>query len=158
MAFEAGRAARNERAQRARGGIEPQDDVYPAMRVVYPAAFLAMLAEGFVRGLPPTWIVALGVALFAASKMLKWWAIVSLGPAWTFRVVVVPGSELVTEGPYRLMPHPNYIAVEGELVATALMTGARVSGPIATLLFSLLMLKRISVENRALDAILRKPL
>jgi methyltransferase len=156
MAFEAGRAARNERAQRARGGIEPQGDVYPAMRVVYPAAFLAMLVEAFIRGLPPTWIVALGVALFAASKMLKWWAIVSLGPAWTFRVVVVPGSELVTVGPYRLMPHPNYVAVAGELVATALMTGARVSGPIATLLFSLLMLKRISVENRALDAILRK--
>jgi methyltransferase len=109
-----------------------------------------------IGGVPPGPIVAVGVALFAAAKTLKWWAIVSLGSAWTFRVIVVPGQELVTAGPYRVLRHPNYVAVAGELVATALMTGARVSGPIATALFSLLMLRRISVENRALGAILPK--
>jgi methyltransferase len=156
MALEARRAARNEGAQRARGGIEPRGDVYHVMRVAYPGAFLAMLAEGMIGGVPPGPIVAVGVALFAAAKTLKWWAIVSLGSAWTFRVIVVPGQELVTAGPYRVLRHPNYVAVAGELVATALMTGARVSGPIATALFSLLMLRRISVENRALGAILPK--
>ncbi len=53
MAIEAWRAARNERAQRASGGIEPPGDVYPIMQVAYPGAFLAMIAEGAVRGGAP---------------------------------------------------------------------------------------------------------
>ena len=50
MAAEARRAARNEQAQLARGGVEPRDDVYRLMRFVYPGAFLAMLLEGAARG------------------------------------------------------------------------------------------------------------
>ena len=46
MLVEARRAAANERAQRARGGIEPAGDVYKMMQVAYPGAFLAMIAEG----------------------------------------------------------------------------------------------------------------
>jgi isoprenylcysteine carboxyl methyltransferase (ICMT) family protein YpbQ len=48
--------------------------------------------------------------------------------------------------------HPNYVGVFGELVGAALMTGATISGPIATMVFTALMARRISVEQRALDA------
>jgi methyltransferase len=147
---EAWRANRNERAQRARGGREPAGDVYALMSVAYPAAFAAMFAEGFVRGAPPAPVVAAGALLFAASKALKWWAILSLGPAWTFRIIVVPGMRLVTSGPYRLIRHPNYAAVVGELASVALMTGARLSGPLATTIFTALIIRRMSVERRAL--------
>jgi methyltransferase len=156
LVVEAARAAGNERAQLARGGIEPSGDVYRLMRIAYPGSFLAICLEGFLRGFPSRSMVVAGVVLFAAAKALKWWAVVSLGPAWTFRVVVVPGSTLVTSGPYRLLRHPNYVAVVGELVSVALVTGARVAGPIATVVFGLLILKRVSVENRALDVILRR--
>ena len=151
MLVEARRAARNERAQRARGGVEPRGDVYALMQWAYPAAFLSMSAEGLVRGVAADAAFAAGAALFAAAKLLKWWAIRSLGPAWTFRVIVVPGMRLVDTGPYRFVPHPNYIAVVGELLGVALMTGARVMGPLATAGFGALMLRRIAVERRALD-------
>lgn len=154
MLVEARRAARNERAQRALGGIEPSGDVYPVMRIAYPAAFFAMLAEGAWRGLPSVSLIALGLSIFAAGKALKWWAILSLGSAWTFRVIVVPGAARVTHGPYRMLDHPNYAGVIGELAGTAIMTGALVTGPAATLAFGLLMLRRIAVERRALDVIL----
>ena len=153
MSIEAARAARNERAQLARGGVEARGDVYRVMRVVYPLAFLAMLAEGFARGGPPSpLLAAAGAAVFAAAKGLKWWAIVSLGPAWTFRVIVVPGARLVTRGPYRWLRHPNYVGVIGELAGVALMAGAPVSGVAAVTVFGLLIAKRIAVEERALDA------
>jgi methyltransferase len=71
-------------------------------------------------------------------------------------VIVVPGSTLVASGPYKFVRHPNYIGVVGELLGVALMTGARIAGPLATIGFSLLMLRRIGIENRALDAILRR--
>jgi methyltransferase len=155
MAIEARRAGANERVQRARGGIEATGDVYPIMQIAYPAAFLIMIAESVVRQTSLS-LFAPGLLLFAAAKALKWWAIGSLGRFWTFRVIVVPGSTLVATGPYRYLRHPNYVAVVGELLGAALMTGARIAGPVATLGFSLLMLRRIAIENRALDAILRR--
>ena len=53
-------------------------------------------------------------------------------------------------GPYRVLRHPNYAAVVGELVGATLMTGAFVAGPTATVLFGVLLKKRIAVEERAL--------
>jgi methyltransferase len=154
MIVEAARAARNERAQIARGGVEPSGDVYPIMRIAYPAAFLLMLVEGWVRGAPADGGIAAGLAVFAIAKALKWWAIVSLGRFWTFRVIVVPGTTPVTSGPYRFLRHPNYVGVIGELVGIALVANAKVTGPVATIGFALLVAKRAAVENRALGAIL----
>jgi methyltransferase len=154
MIVEARRAARNEAVQRANGGIEPSGDVYRLMKVAYPAVFLAMIAEGAARASKPSWFGA-GVMLFILAKGLKWWAIRSLGDRWTFRLIMVPGASRVSSGPYRFVRHPNYVAVIGELVAVWVMSGARISGPIGTAAFALLVLRRIAVEDRALDAILR---
>lgn len=156
LLVEAARSTRNERSQMARGGVEPSGDVYKMMRMAYPGAFLAMFVEGFLEGGPPPPLLIAGVLIFVSAKALKWWAIGALGPAWTFRVIVVPGAELVTSGPYRWLRHPNYVAVAGELIGIALVCGARITGPIAIVVFSLLMLRRIAVENRALGAILRR--
>ena len=150
MLVEARRAAANQRAQRARGGIEPSGDVYAWMRVAYPGAFLLMIGEGALRPGLPAAAVAAGVTLFALAKALKWWAILALGPSWTFRLIVVPGARLLAGGPYRFMRHPNYVAVVFELIAVALATGARIAGPVAVVGFGVLMLKRIAVEDRAL--------
>ena len=154
MLVEARRAAGNERAQLARGGIEAPGDVYGMMRIAYPSAFLLMVVEGAIRGLPLPPIVILGTALFAAAKLLKWWAILALGPAWTFRVITVRSRALVTGGPYAFLRHPNYVAVVGELVGTAVMTGAWIAGPLATLGFALLIRRRIAIEERALHTTL----
>ena len=150
MLVEARRASANERAQRARGGIEPSGDVYNVMRVVYPGAFLAMFVEGSMRAAPAPMILLAGAALFLAAKVLKWWAIFSLGPFWTFRVIVVPGARLVAGGPYRWVRHPNYIGVMGELAGAALMIGAPVTGVAGIATFGWLLVRRIAVEERAL--------
>ena len=155
MAVEAARASSNERTQLARGGIEPSGDVYGIMQYAYPGAFLFMIAEGLSRGAPPRGAFVLGLAIFVAAKALKWWAILSLGPAWTFRVIVVPGMSRVTTGPYRWLRHPNYVAVVGELVGTALMTGAVITGSLGTLGFGVLIWRRIQVEQTVLDSYTR---
>jgi methyltransferase len=141
---------RNERVLRASGAIEPPEDVYPTMRWSYPAAFVVMALEGAIFGPSPGKATVAGALLMVASKALKYWAIASLGGLWSFRVLVVPGTSLVTHGPYAVVRHPNYIAVIGELVSMALLVGARVAGPAAILLFSLVLWRRIQVENEAL--------
>jgi methyltransferase len=73
-----------------------------------------------------------------------------LGPRWTFRVLVLPGAPLVRSGPYRLLRHPNYVAVIGEILAIAVALQAPAAGVIATLGFGWLIWRRIDVEKRAL--------
>lgn len=150
MAIEAVVSARHDRALRALGAVEPPGDVYRAMQVAYPAAFLLLIAEGVWRGAGPGRLAAGGAALFVVAKTLKYWAIASLGTRWTFRVLVPPGSPRTSRGPYRWIAHPNYIAVALELTGVALAMHARVIGPLAVAGFSLLMAKRVRIEEKAL--------
>jgi methyltransferase len=149
MAFEASISRRNESTLRGRGAIEPAGDVYRTMQWAYPASFVVMAIEGAIFGTATGGATIAGALLMVAAKALKFWAMASLGDRWTFRVLVVP-EPLVARGPYAWLRHPNYVAVVGELVSMGLLVGARAAGPVATLLFSLLIWRRIRVENRAL--------
>jgi methyltransferase len=140
----------NERVLRSRGAVEPSADVYRTMAWAYPALFVVMAVEGAVFGPAPGPATLAGAALLGAAKALKFWAIASLGSRWTFRVLVPPDGELVTGGPYAFLRHPNYVAVIGELASMGLLVGARVSGPVALLLFGVLIRQRIRVEETAL--------
>jgi methyltransferase len=140
----------NERTLRARGAVEPAGDVYRTMAWVYPLLFVVMGAEGAWLGPAPGPATLAGATLLGASKLLKFWAIASLGTRWTFRVLVPPGDALVTSGPYGRLRHPNYVAVMGELASMAIMVGARITGPVAMLLFGVLIRRRIKVEEAAL--------
>lgn len=153
----------------ARGGVTPPGDVYRALAILYPAAFLVMGAEGLWRaalehpgasvgGSPsgaPSWVVS-GVLLFGASKALKYWAIRALGERWTFRVFIVPDLPLVRSGPYRFIAHPNYLAVVGELVGTAMMVGARTTGPAMLAVFGVALWIRVRFETRVLRGVAAK--
>jgi methyltransferase len=150
MAGEAVLSSHNERQLRARGAIEPPDDVIGTMRWAYPLLFVAMGVEGALTGPAPRDVVMWGLAFFGFSKALKMWAIASLGSRWSYRVLVLPGAPLVTTGPYRFLSHPNYLAVVGEIVSVAAIVWAPITGTLATIGFGWLMIKRIAIEDRAL--------
>jgi len=141
---------RNERVLLELGAIEPPDPVYKAMRIVYPGTFVVMAIEGALTSSFDNRIVIAGVIVTVAGKLLKAWAIRSLGDRWTYRVFVLPGAALVTGGPYRWMRHPNYVGVIGELVGFALLVGARLTGPLAVLVFGELLRRRMRAEEQAL--------
>ena len=143
-------STRNERVLRARGAIEPPDPVYPTMRWAYPAVFVAMAAEGVLYSAVPTTVLISGIVVFVLGKVIKIWAIATLGGRWTYKVLVLPGVPLVTGGPYALVSHPNYVGVVGELLGMALITGARVTGPLGIVFFSWLLIRRVRAEDSAL--------
>jgi methyltransferase len=150
MAGEAALSSYNERMLRAQGAVEPPDDVYRTMRWAYPASFAAMTIEGAFIGPAPRDALAIGLAVFGLAKALKISAISALGPRWTFRVLVPPKAPLVTTGPYRILRHPNYLAVMGEIIGVALIVCAPVTGVLAAVGFGWLMWKRARIEERAL--------
>lgn len=150
MLVEAWWSGRNEQRLRAAGAVEPEDDVYRAMAVVYPAAFGAMVVESVLGSGPGMVVFTAGAVVWLAAKALKTWAIVSLGPRWSFRVLVPPDAPLVSSGPYRWMRHPNYVAVAGELAGAGIMMAAPWTGVAGTVIFVELMRRRVRVEERAL--------
>jgi methyltransferase len=150
MAGEAALSAHNAAALRAQGAIEPPDDVYHVMQWAYPVSFVAMAVEGALAGPAPANTLAVGLAVFGIAKALKISVISALGVRWTFRVLVLPDAPLVKTGPYRVLRHPNYLAVLGELAGFALIVYAPVTGVAAFLGFGVLLRRRIRVEERAL--------
>jgi len=150
MAFEARLAAAHDRALRAAGAREPLHDVFPLMQVAYPAAFLAMAFEAWSRGADANAVFIAGLTVFALAKWIKYWAIATLGRRWSFRVLVLPGSPLITTGPYRFMRHPNYLGVIGEIGGMAVMAQAPIARITTLLVFAALIAMRIRVEERAL--------
>ena len=150
MAGEAALSAHNERVLRSRGAVEPSGDVYDTMRWAYPACFAAMALEGALTGPSTPNVLVIGLAVFGLSKALKLWAISTLGIRWTFRVLVLKDSPLITHGPYALMRHPNYLAVIGEIVGVALIVWAPWTGGLAVIGFGWLLWSRIALEDRAL--------
>ena len=150
MLFEWWVSLRNERQLRAMGAIEPSDDVYAWMQVAYPLSFVLILVAAWWRSPTVNVAVAAGFTIFVGAKALKYWAIASLGVRWTFRVLVPPGSAVVTAGPYRTLRHPNYVAVLGEIAGAATIAQTPVVGAAVFASFGTLILLRIRVEERAL--------
>lgn len=150
LAGEAVLSAHNAAVLRARGAVEPPDDVYRTMQWAYPAGFVALAVEGALTGPAPEPSLAAGILVFGLAKALKAWAISMLGTRWSFRVLVPPGEPPIVAGPYRVLRHPNYLAVCGEIAGAALMVGAFVSGAVFLVGFGWLMRRRIVVEDRAL--------
>jgi methyltransferase len=144
------RSRANERALRQRGAVEPPGDVYRAMAVVYPGMFVVMAVEGLLAGPASDAALIAGFVIFTAAKLLKLWAISALGQRWSYRVLVLPDTPLVTRGPYAHLRHPNYVAVFGEIAGFAFMVDGRISGVVSVLAFAVLVRKRIAIEEKAL--------
>ncbi|MFF2364311.1 isoprenylcysteine carboxyl methyltransferase family protein [Streptomyces sp. NPDC058122] len=144
-------ARRNERWSRARGAIEAGRGHYPAMVALHTALLLGCPAEVWLGDRP--FVPALGwsmLAVLLGAQALRWWCIAILGFRWNTRVIVVPGLPLVARGPYRLLRHPNYVAVVAEGAALPLVHTAWVTAVLFTLANAVVLTVRIRCENRAL--------
>lgn len=144
-------ARRNLAWSRARGGIEFGAGHYPVMVVLHTGLLLGCLVEVAVLHRPfLPWLGWPMLAVVGAAQALRWWCIRTLGHRWNTRVIVIPGAERISGGPYRLFPHPNYVAVVAEGIALPLVHTAWITAAVFTVLNAALLRARISTENAAL--------
>jgi len=142
---------RNAARAFARGGVEMGQGHYRVMVAFHTLFLFACVAEvlGLHRPFPGVWgWVALGGAVLAQA--LRYWAIATLGDRWNSRIIVIPGLELVTGGPYRFLRHPNYVAVVLELLAVPLIHGAWLTAVVFTVGNAVVLFVRIRAEEQAL--------
>ena len=144
-------SSRNLAWSRANGGVEFGSGHYPAMVALHIGLLAGCVAEAFALHRP--FLPILGwpmLALVVSAQGLRWWCIATLGRQWNTRVVVIPGASRVTAGPYRLLSHPNYVAVVVEGVALPMVHTAWITASVFTVLNAVLLRTRVKVENAAL--------
>jgi methyltransferase len=141
-------ARANERWAREQGASEYGREHYPLFFVLHPTWMLFTLLEGRRSGARVNWAA---LALFVLAQPLRYWVIRTLGRFWNTRILIVPGGERVTGGPFRYLRHPNYAVVALEMAAAPLAVGAWRTALAYTLLnAALILLVRLPAEERAL--------
>src|SRR5579872_588618 len=133
------------------GGKEFGASHYPAIIAMHTAFFLSLIIEYVLRGypLPSFWLVPLTV--FSLAQALRIWTRRAMDGRWTTRIVVIPGEQLITRGPFRFVPHPIYVAVALELLFGPLIFGLYITSILFTILNGIMLLAfRIPSERAAL--------
>lgn len=140
-------ARRNTRRLLAQGAHEVAPEHYPLIVVMHAAWLAGLWWLAWDRPIQWPWL-----AVFLVLQALRVWVLASLGPRWTTRIIVLPGAPLVAKGPYRFLPHPNYVVVAGEILALPLAFGLPAYAAAFTLLNAVVLTIRIRAENAALRA------
>jgi methyltransferase len=92
----------------ARGAVEVARRHYPLIVAVHAAWLISLWVLG--RDQP----VNIAFLLFyLILQGFRFWVMWTLGRRWTTRIIVLPDQALVSAGPYRFLPHPNYAVVAG---------------------------------------------
>jgi methyltransferase len=156
-AFGAGRIAellissRNQRAMRAKGASRVEEPRYPWMVILHVGVFAAAGVEVVVlhRPLIPALAIPM-LILFFLSNVLRWWVIRTLKSHWNVQIMDSARLGVVSNGPYRWIRHPNYVAVFVELVSLPLIYSAWITALIAGIGNAWVLHNRLAVEDRVL--------
>jgi methyltransferase len=140
-------AKENERRLFAAGGKEYGRSHLLLIVLLHAAWMIGLWALAYDRAVSPVFL-----ALFVVLQFARILVLLTLGRRWTIRIIVVPGETLVAHGPYRLLRHPNYAVVTGEIAVVPLALGLPVYALVFSVLNAAVLAIRIPAENQALAA------
>jgi methyltransferase len=149
-------SARNERAIQRRQPAAPQAgrSVWPWIAAVNLGLFTIPAFERARRNRPPPPPVAVVGWVAALSGLaLRLSVILTLRDSWNARALVPGNLQVVDRGPYRLIRHPNYVALGLEFLGLPLIGGAYLSALGLSLANALVLSRRIEEEEALLLAI-----
>lgn len=145
-------ARANEKWMKREGAIEAGADHYKWIVLLHVLFFAALFLEVLWLGTERLSGWQFFLMLFIVAQILRVWALASLGRFWNTKILVLPGAVRVQRGPYRWIPHPNYIVVALELFSLPMIFGAWRTAVIFTVANALLLLfVRIPAEEKALE-------
>jgi methyltransferase len=137
----------NTRRLMARGAVEVAPGHYPLIVAVHAGWLISLWVLGHHQPVNIAFLVG-----YLVLQGLRFWMLWTLGARWTTRIIVLPEQPLVSAGPYRFLPHPNYAIVAGEIAVLPLVLGLPLLAAVFTVLNAAVLAIRISAENRALAA------
>ena len=143
-------ARSNERTLLAQGAYEVGSKHYPYMILLHSSFFVCLFFEVYFQHMPVqiNWLL---FALFFVLQGARVWCLWALGEFWNTKIIVLPGAEFVTRGPYKFMNHPNYAIVCLEIFLLPAMFQAYGTAILFTILNASMLRVRIPVEEKALE-------
>jgi methyltransferase len=136
---------RNTRRLLAKGAREHGAAHYPLIVAVHAFWLAALWWLAPDRPVDGFWL-----ALFVLIELARIWVLATLGQRWTTRIIVLEDVPLIQAGPYRLVNHPNYWVVTGEIAVLPLVFGLWQVALVFSLLNAAVLMVRIRKENEAL--------
>jgi methyltransferase len=144
---------RRQRALAARGATKIVEPHFRWMVLLHGGVLICTALEVWLLARP--FILALAIpmiVLFVLSNALRWWVIYTLAGHWNVQVVDSIALGVVSDGPYRWVRHPNYLAVFVELLALPLIHTAWLTALLGGLAHIWVLHQRIAVEDAVLLA------
>jgi methyltransferase len=143
----------NAKLALASGGQEYGASHYRVMQVLHGLFLVAAVVEVWWLDRPfHPLLAAAMLGLLVFTMALRYWSVATLKARWNTRVIVVPGWQPASTGPYRYLRHPNYLAVACEILAIPLIHSAYLTALVFTLANAALLIVRLRVEEQALSA------
>jgi methyltransferase len=90
--------------------------------------------------------------LFAGAETLRWWVIRTLGRHWNVQVMNSVRLGIVCSGPFRIVRHPNYLAVFVEMTALPLIHSAWITATVGAAAHLWVLSGRVKLEESVLFA------
>jgi methyltransferase len=148
---EVGISRRHRADLRARGARPASDPVFPWMVLLHAATILGAGVEVAAARRPFVPALAAPMLLLVAlATLLRWWVIRTLGAHWNVHVMDSLGLGVVSDGPYRWIRHPNYLAVIVELAALPLVHTAWITAIASGAAHAWVLRRRIAAEEAVL--------
>ncbi|HMQ69589.1 MAG TPA: isoprenylcysteine carboxylmethyltransferase family protein [Ignavibacteria bacterium] len=146
-------AKKNEVWLRSEGAVEYGSEHYKFIVLLHTMFFISLIAEYNFSGRYSDLNIInyMFLVFFIFLQIIRIWVLKSLGKYWNTKIFRIPGSELVTSGPYKYFKHPNYIVVVCEIFTLPLIFNLYYTAVIFTLLNAIILFIRISTENRILE-------
>jgi methyltransferase len=149
--FELTVSRRNATRLIAHGGIERGSAHYLAIVAMHTAWLVACVVESVtVRRSIPAALSTGALLVTIGAQALRYWAVWTLGERWSTRIIVMTDIPPATNGPYRYLRHPNYVAVILEVAALPLVRANWYTAILFSIANAIVLAIRIPIEERAL--------
>jgi len=148
------RLSRRHQRQLARRGVASVPEPHFRWMVLLHGAVLCgaalevrLLKRPFIRAVA----IPMGM-LWLLANGLRWWVIHTMAEHWNVQICDSARLGVVTDGPFRWIRHPNYLAVFVELIALPLLHTAWVTALLGGVAHIWVLRQRIGLEERILLA------
>lgn len=144
-------ARQNERWMLQHGAIIYGQNHYPYMILLHVGFFLFFIIEVVISGEGPIRFWPILLSVFFLLQFARYWVIISLGKYWNTKIIVLPNTTLIRNGPFRFIKHPNYMIVTLELLVVPIMFQAYITAVLFFFLNQWMLFIRIHEEDQALQ-------
>ncbi|MCA1009418.1 isoprenylcysteine carboxyl methyltransferase family protein [Halobacillus halophilus] len=144
-------ARSNRKWMLTRGAIESGENHYILFIVLHTLFFVSLFTEFAFTSYHYSRFFYLFLSIFILLQLLRIWCISSLGRRWNTRILVLPDEKPIIKGPYKYIPHPNYVIVFFELLFIPLLFQAYITAIVFPFLHLLVLMVRIPAEEKALE-------